>query len=236
MKIFRFSINPRHFINGFEAVLSIVVTTIILYLIGRETLGEAVIALLYLVPVAWSTNRWGQWPGIAASLAAALAFDYLFIPPYYTFVIGRLEGWLVLVIFLVVAVVVVGRIQDSLNNAHEAVFLYELTSDLSGQRTPQAVAITATRHIQQWFQADLVKVVFIPGSSSENIIVKAPIDVVAKEKPDRVLPLINSRGLVGEIHIWGNFLVQLPPTESRFLNALTRQIALAFDRTQQASM
>ena len=55
------------------AVLTVAVTTIPLFIIGRNTLGEAVIALLYLVPVAWSANRWGQLPGLSAALAAALA-------------------------------------------------------------------------------------------------------------------------------------------------------------------
>jgi K+-sensing histidine kinase KdpD len=215
------------------AVLSVAVTTAILYLIGRDTLGEAVIALLYLVPVAWSANRWGQWPGILAALIAALAFDFLFIPPFYTFVIGSLEGWLVLAIFMVVAVVVVGRIQDSLNKAHEAVFLYELTSGLSAQKTPQAVAVTSAQQLQQWFQAELVKVVFFPGSSSEIIDIQEPLDVQLNIKPDRVLPIFNSRGLVGEIQIWGSLYIPLPLAENRFLKSFTRQIAQAFDRTNQ---
>ena len=40
---------------------------------------------------------------MSAALAAALAFDFLFIPPFYTFAVGSLEGWLVLAIFLAVA-------------------------------------------------------------------------------------------------------------------------------------
>ena len=44
-------------------------------------------------------------------------FDYFFIPPFYTFAVGRLEGWLVLAIFLVVSIVVIGRIQSGLTKA-----------------------------------------------------------------------------------------------------------------------
>ena len=49
------------------------------------------IALLYLVPISWSTARWGQGPGTAAAVFAALAFNFFFIPPYYTLYIGSLE-------------------------------------------------------------------------------------------------------------------------------------------------
>jgi hypothetical protein len=100
MKRNRFSLIPKLLANSLLALLTVAATTIPLVLIGRDTLGEAVIALIYLVPVAWSANRWGQLPGISAALAAALAFDFLFIPPFYTFAVARLEGWLVLAIFL----------------------------------------------------------------------------------------------------------------------------------------
>jgi len=66
------------------AVASVAVTTAVLWLIGRDTLGEAVIALLYLVPIGWSASRGGQGPGLVAAVVAALTFDFFFIPPFYT--------------------------------------------------------------------------------------------------------------------------------------------------------
>ena len=102
-------------VNCIFSFLSVFVLTIILMLIGRDTLGEAVIALLYLVPVGWSAAQWGQGAGVCAAVSAALALDYFFIPPFYTFAVGRLEGWLVLTIFLVVSIVVIGRIQSGLS-------------------------------------------------------------------------------------------------------------------------
>jgi len=236
MKKIHISITPQLLVNCLLAMFSVAATTVILFFIGRDTLGEAVIALLYLVPVAWSANRWGKWPGILAALAAALAFDYLFIPPFYTFAVARLEGWLVLGIFMGVAIVVIGRIQDSLTKAHEAVLLYELTSALLGQRTPEAVAHIAASQLQQLFQAGLVKVVFQPGKTSLSVIAKEPTDGVSKGRPDCILPLLNSRGLVGEIQIWGSVHVELPPADSRLLQAFASQIAQALDRTQQAEL
>ena len=101
--------------NSFLAVLTVAVTTVPLALIGRDTLGEAVIALLYLVPVGWSAWRWGLPASIFAGAGAILSFDYFFIPPFYTFAVARLESWLVLAIFLGIAAFVVGRIQASIS-------------------------------------------------------------------------------------------------------------------------
>jgi K+-sensing histidine kinase KdpD len=234
MKRNRFSFPPKLITNNLLAVLMVAATTILLALFGRDTLGEAVIALLYLVPVAWSANKWGQLPGISAAITAALAFDFLFIPPFYTFAVARLEGWLVLAIFLGVAILVVGRIQDSLTKAREAVFMYELSSALTGLRTPEAVAHTVARQLQQLFQASLVNVIFYTENRSVSIVASEPCDGMGQARPDRVLPLLNSWGLVGEIQIWRGPYLDLPAEDGRLLQNFASQTARALERTQQA--
>ena len=234
MKQTRSSLTLRYFGNSLLAILTVAVTTIPLFLIGRAILGEAVIALVYLVPVAWSANRWGQLPGIVAALAAALTFDFLFIPPFYTFAVERLEGWLVLAIFLGVAIVVVERIQSSLTKARDAVFMYEMSAAICGQRTPEAVAYTVAKQIQQQFQAMLVNVVFQPDRHSPGVVISKPKDGTAKGKADRVLPIVNSWGLVGEIQIWRGLYSELPPEDGRLFQNFALQTARAFERTYQS--
>jgi len=209
----------------------------VLWLIGRDTLGEAVIALLYLVPVGWSASRWGQGPGIIAAGVAALTFDFFFIPPFYTFAVGRLEGWLVLAIFLGVAVVIVGRIQSVLSQARaserDAIFMYELSTALAGLRTQAAVAHILARQLQQMFQASLVKVVIHLEEHLPDIVVSEPRDGVGRGRPDRILPILNAWGLVGEIQLWRGYGI-LPPEESRLLQNFTSQAAQALERTRLA--
>jgi K+-sensing histidine kinase KdpD len=231
MKQTRLSLTLRYLRNSLLAVLTVAAATIPLFLIGRDTLGEAVIALIYLVPVTWSANRWGQLPGISAALTAALAFDFLFIPPFYTFAVARLEGWLVLAIFLGVAVVVVERIQASLSQAREAVYMYEMSAAIANQRTPEAVAYSVARQIQQLFQASLVNVIFHPDPHSPSIAVSEPSDGLGKGKPDRVLAIVNAWGLVGEIQIWAGLYSELPSEESRLFQNFAQQTARAFERT-----
>jgi K+-sensing histidine kinase KdpD len=233
MKKNLFPLRFKSLTSSLLAVLAVAGTTIPLFLIGRLILGEAVIALLYLVPVAWSANRWGQLPGIVAALTAALAFDFLFIPPFYTFAVARLEGWLVLAIFLGVAVWVVERIQVSQTKAREATFMYEMSAALCGQRTTEAVACTVARQIQQLFQANLVNVVFQPERHSPGVVISEPYDGAGKGRPDRILPVVNSWGLVGEIQIWRGLYTELPPVDGRLFQNFALQAARAFERTYQ---
>jgi two-component system sensor histidine kinase KdpD len=223
------------FVEAGKAVLSVAATTVVLLLIGRRVLGEAVIALLYLVPVGWSASRWGQGAGMAAALAAALTFDFFFIPPFLTFTVGNLEGWLVLLIFLAVGIVVVGRIESALSRARtserEAIFMYEFTAALSALRTQSAVAHVIARRMQQLFLTSLVRVVFEGGGQSPVIAAEEPRGAAPKGRADRVLPILNAWGLVGEIHLWQG-LMELPPEQSRLLQNLTSQAAQALERTR----
>ncbi|HTP01219.1 MAG TPA: DUF4118 domain-containing protein [Anaerolineales bacterium] len=229
-------LTPRMLVDCLKAVAAVIVTTIPLLLIGRQQLGEAVIGLTYLVPVAWSANRWGQAPGMSAALTAALCFDFFFIPPFYTMDVGSLEGWLVLAIFMAVAIVVVGRIHASLSRAREAVFMYELSDALGGMRTPDAVAHRVARYIQQTYQTSLVNVIYHPSSQLPGIVVSEPRDAKVDGKPGCVIPLLNAWGLVGEIQIWKGPYADLPTADSRIFQNFGSQTARWLERTRLLEM
>ena len=218
--------------NGLKGMLSVLALTLPMLLIGREVLGEAVIGFLYLVPIAWSATKWGRMGGMSAALTAALCFDFLFIPPFYTFAIGSLEGWLMLVIFFAVAIIVVGWIQGSLNKAREATLLYELTSSLANARTPDAVTHTVARYTRQLFQAARVIVTFHPSNRSTPLVASEPDRGEETSRPDRILPILNAWGLVGEIQIWRGDYSDLPAGDSPLLQGIALQTARAFERTQ----
>src|SRR5512139_960832 len=201
----RIKFSQTMLVHGLKGTLTVLAVTIPMFLIGRDVLGEAVIGFLYLVAIVWSATKWGQIGGMSAALTAALCFDFLFIPPFFTFAIGSLEGWSMLVIFFAVAVVVVRWIQNSLSKTREATYLYELTSALANARTPDAVAHTVTRYTRQLFQAAQVIVTYKSGGQSQHIAVSEPASEnhnMLTTRPNRVLPILNAWGLVGEIQIW----------------------------------
>jgi len=104
---------------------------------------------------------------------------FLFIPPFYTFTIGSLEGWLFW-LFSCRSNRSCCRIQDSLSKAREATFMYELSSALANVRTQDAVAHTVARYIRQLFQASLVNVTFQQSKQISRIAAQEPVD--AREK------------------------------------------------------
>lgn len=239
MRKLRLNITADLLMQCAKAVAVVLFLTIPMFLIGRRTLGESVIALLYLAAVAWSSSRWGQLPGMCAAITATLTFNFLFIPPFFTFAIGQLEGWLVLSIFLGVATLVVGRIQDALTKARlserDARLMYEFSMALAGLRTRQAVLHALAWQMQQTFVAALVEVTLAAETDSVPAVVKAPVDAYIAQAPDRVVPIQAAPGLIGEIHIWrGNGW--LPPLESRFLTDLAALAATALERARTSEL
>ena len=232
----KIKLTPALLSAGLRGMLAVMVATVPMWLIGRNILGEAVIGLLYLAPIAWSASQWGQMAGVSAALTASLLFDFLFIPPFYTFVVGSLEGWLVLAIFLAIAIMVVGRIQDSLSKAREATFMYELSATLANARTQNAVAHAIARYIRQLFQASQVHVAFQQSKESPHIEAVEPQDKAAAGRPDRILPILNAWGLVGEIQIWRGEFSNLPTEESHLLQDFASQTAKAFERAYSLEM
>jgi hypothetical protein len=74
-------------------------------------------------------------------------------------------------------------------------------------------------------------VIFYPDKSSPAIVFSAPTEGKYSGHPDRILPVYNSCGLIGEIQIWRGVFVELPSEESRLLQNFTLQTGRAFERT-----
>src|SRR5436190_19469442 len=62
--------------------------------------------VLYLLGVLLVSSNWGLWPGLATSLASALAFNFFHIPPTGRFAIINAGDWVGLGVYFAAAVVV----------------------------------------------------------------------------------------------------------------------------------
>jgi two-component system sensor histidine kinase KdpD len=84
------------------AVLAVV--TVVLVLL-RPQLDKAHVALGFLIVVLGGSAAGGRALGVGLALLAFFLFNFLFIAPYYTFIIGDPLDWLVLAAFLTTGVV-----------------------------------------------------------------------------------------------------------------------------------
>ncbi len=122
--------------------------------------GYLAIGMLYLLAVIALSLRVGRGPVIAAGVLSALLWDFLFIPPLYTFYIGKFEDGVMCVTYLVVALIsghLTARIraQERHERTREdrATALLHLTQALSTARTLDDAVFAALRQADQLFAA-----------------------------------------------------------------------------------
>ena len=222
------------------AILTVATTTAVLYLL-RDVLNTSIVALLYLLPIVFSTTMWGLGPGIVAALFAFLAFNFLFIPPYYTLTVHQAQDVLVLLVFLVEAIVIsqlLGRAQASTAAAtareREATRLYELSTALAGLHDDQAIGRVLAEQAYETFQAARVEVSVQAQSGRDALTIGLPTRSASPTRqPDLLVPLLTARGVQGEIRLWRDGH-PMAPTEERLLRTFASQGALALERARLA--
>jgi two-component system sensor histidine kinase KdpD len=112
-----------------------------------ERLGVTHAAPIYLLAVVAVGMRWGTIPAVVTSVAAFLAYDFLFVQPLHTFTIGSPEEWLNLLLLLAVAVAI-GRLvaiqaahaEQAAQQAREAQALFGISRALAETRTVEEAA------------------------------------------------------------------------------------------------
>jgi two-component system sensor histidine kinase KdpD len=137
--------------------------SLVIALVARVGVTHA--APVYLLAVVAVGMRWGTVPAVATSVAAFLAYDFLFVQPLYTFTVNSPEEWLNLLLLLAVAVAI-GRLvaiqtehtHQVAQQAHEAQALFSISRALAETSTAEEAApmvlarlATATAMDRIWF-------------------------------------------------------------------------------------
>jgi len=208
----------------------------------RGFFSTSIVALLYLLVVIFCTTMGGYPAGVAASIMAFLTFNYLFLPPFNTFIVGHPQDIVAMFVFLTVAVLIsnlMGRNQTRLEQLQarerESKLLYELSSTLTAMRDEKQIAEVLAQHLFAAFQASLVDVLIqsdLPdkGPLGEPLVkVRLPENGLPGKSYQQSQVLLTNRGVLGEIHLWTE-QVSLSPTQKRLLQTIASQAALAVER------
>lgn len=118
------------------------------------------VGLVYLLAIIFLSLRVGRGPVLAAGVLSALTWNYLFIPPRFTFAINKVEDATLFGTYFIVALVtghLTSRIRAQAHNEQmreeRATALFELTRALSAARTLDEAAFAALRQADELFEA-----------------------------------------------------------------------------------
>ncbi|MEA5079740.1 MAG: DUF4118 domain-containing protein [Anaerolineaceae bacterium] len=224
------------FIVRFLGTLALTGLVTVILRFFEPVLDVQYVALLYLLPVMVSAALWGLTPGILASIAAFLLFNYFFILPYNTLLVHQSQDLITLTIFLIVAVVIsqlFGQTKRSLDLARarelEATRMYELIAALAGLIEVDAIARTLAEQLMTTFQFDHVRVVVKGKSGEQPVFYDLPQNSVDSQPANISLSMMTHRNLEGEIRIW-NENRPLSEQDNRLLETFCNQGALAIER------
>jgi two-component system sensor histidine kinase KdpD len=123
--------------------------------------GYWAVALFYLLAVVLAATRLGRWPTLFLAALSAVLWDFLFIPPRFTFYISQLQDFLMFGAYFVIAIVI-GHLASQLREREQserrreerATALYRLTRALAASRDLDEALPKALALIKSSFQAD----------------------------------------------------------------------------------
>jgi two-component system sensor histidine kinase KdpD len=176
-------------VRGPLAVASVSVLTAIM-LAFRDSLGVLNVALIYLLLCFALSLTVSAGPAVVAALISFLAFDFFFIPPYYTFSVARSDHVLALFVYLGVAIVtaqLVARVKSRTEVAERAqrrtLLLYELNAALIGDITLDAILTTIVERVVHIYGARACRILL--PREDETLEVRAWFPAATGQQIDR---------------------------------------------------
>jgi K+-sensing histidine kinase KdpD len=128
--------------------LALVTLATVVIFIFRDFLHTLnLVSIVYLLPVLLASVWWGVWPAILAAVAGALAADFFFYPPLYSFWISDTQNIADLVVFLIVALVS-GNLAGSLRE-REILDLYAYSKQLAACFTTADLIRATQNHLSK---------------------------------------------------------------------------------------
>jgi two-component system sensor histidine kinase KdpD len=109
--------------------------------------------MTYLLGVVAVAARWGRGPAVLAVLLSVAAFDFFFVPPYFSFAVDS-QHLVTVMVMLIVALVISGltvrvtrQVEAARDRERRTAALYALNRELAGTRDVSELLEVGIRHI-----------------------------------------------------------------------------------------
>ena len=154
---------PRTRLRDYVQAVGVVALATGLSLVLRAHVQATDIAMIFLLAVVIASSRLPQRPSLLACFLSIAAFDFCFVPPYYTFAVSDVRYVLTFGVMLVVSLVMsrlTTRIREQAEAAREreqrTAALYAMTRELAAERNTADMVRTAARHLRNTFGSEVL--------------------------------------------------------------------------------
>ncbi len=120
------------------------------------------LAMIYLLGIVATAVRTSRWPTLLAAFFGVAAFDFFFVPPYYTFAVADARYVVTFGVMFVVALVISGltlqvreQAEAARGRERKTAALYGLSRDIARLRKKDRIGDVAARHIGDVFRSSV---------------------------------------------------------------------------------
>jgi two-component system sensor histidine kinase KdpD len=124
-----------------------------------------------------------------ATLLSVAAFDFFFVPPYYTFAVADVRYIVTFGVMFIVALVISGltlRVREQAEAARvrerKTATLYSLSRDLARERKKEKISDIAVRHIGEVFRSQVV--ILVPDEQGRLVVPSTGVGTFALDEKE----------------------------------------------------
>ena len=252
---------PRRSVLGSACALAVLAALSLLLLAVHAHIDIATVGLVLVVPVVVGTVVGGMASGSVAAIGGFLAYDLLFIKPYYTFAVGRAENWVPLGVYVIV-MALTARVTSHLWSAEaegtrrrelDTERLFELSELLIQDRPMPELLRIIVGTVSEAFEVEGV-VLLLPTDNRLEVVAEAGrgfspdelrrirpepgvrVSLIGDDDPDRArsgqLRTMALSSGARPVGLLGLAGLQMQPNAERLLATFGHHLAVAIERAQ----
>ncbi|TAN40338.1 MAG: sensor histidine kinase KdpD [Nitrospirae bacterium] len=148
------------------------------------------LAMVYLLGVVIAAGRTDRGPSLFAAVLSVAAFDFFFIPPYYTFAVSDVRYMVTFVVMFAIAFVIsrlTHRVRDQANASRQrekrTAAMYSLSRKFVHERGIERLSAIAIKHISEVFASQVV--ILTPDERGRLIIPVTGPDTFALDEKEQ---------------------------------------------------
>lgn len=147
------------------------------------------LVMVYLLGIVVVAIRTSHWPALAATFLSIGAFDFFFVPPYYTLAVADVRHAVTFAVMLVVALVISGltlRVREQAEAARRrerrTAALFGLSRDLARERKKERLSEIAVKHIGEVFRSQVV--ILVPNEHGRLAVLSTGVGTFAVDEKE----------------------------------------------------
>ena len=164
----------KGYYRGYFWALAVTLASMLVARLMFRHFELANLVMVFLLGVVFTATRFGRGPSILASILGALALDFFFINPLYTFSVSDTQYLVTLAAMLAVAMLISNLMANVSSQAkvashreRRATVLYAMSKELANSQSEDEIVRAAVRHIHTEFGSH--NVILLPDANGRVV-------------------------------------------------------------------